>query len=312
MYRLHPQTAKLLELVKAVPSAISVSSAPASVSTWAHSGLITDFLPMKPRRRHSRCRRLSGFDGADDCRYGRRKTLCRTGKGGGAGASRPVGGVDEWASAVLKFANGIVAEVSCSIMAAQDNVLRIIGSEGRIEVKDFWFAAGTRVATDGSISSRVTRSKPSSCPRIAGFIPSKSMRPVRQFGRADKNFAAPGMTWADSLGNLRVMDQWRVSVGLEYSVEKATSRVANIAGAKVTAGNAVPKRQIPGLAKPASVVALGFEFFPNFASASLTLDAFYERQAISSIRPMFMVAARPRRFSATGTPAATCRAKRSC
>ncbi len=51
-------------------------------------------------------------------------------------------GVDEWASAVLKFPNEIIAEVSCSIMANQDNVLRIIGSEGRIEVQDFWFASG--------------------------------------------------------------------------------------------------------------------------------------------------------------------------
>ena len=51
-------------------------------------------------------------------------------------------GVDEWASAVLKFPNEIIAEVSCSIMAQQDNVLRIIGSQGRIEVKDFWFASG--------------------------------------------------------------------------------------------------------------------------------------------------------------------------
>lgn len=56
-------------------------------------------------------------------------------------------GVDEWASAVLKFPNGIVAEVSCSIMAAQDNVLRIIGSDGRIEVRDFWFAAGHKGGT---------------------------------------------------------------------------------------------------------------------------------------------------------------------
>ena len=38
----------------------------------------------------------------------------------------------------------------------------------------------------------------------------------------------------------------------------------------------MPRRQIPGVAKPASAVALGFEFFPSFASASLTLDAFYE------------------------------------
>ena len=51
-------------------------------------------------------------------------------------------GVDEWASAILKFPNGVLAEVSCSIMAEQDNTLRIIGSQGRFEVKDFWFASG--------------------------------------------------------------------------------------------------------------------------------------------------------------------------
>ena len=65
-------------------------------------------------------------------------------------------------------------------------------------------------------------------------------------------------------------------MGLEYGVESAAKRAVNIAGGKVAPGNSVPKRQIPGVAKPASVVALGFEFFPNFASASLTLDSFYE------------------------------------
>lgn len=127
-----------------------------------------------------------------------------------------------------------------------------------------------------------------------------------------QEFVAPGMGWADSLGNLRVMDQWRAAVGLEYSVEKATSRITNIAGGKVVAGNAVPKRQIPGLTKPASVVALGFEFFPNFASASLTLDAFMRRAVICSIQLMSMAAARRKPYSVTGTPAATCRAKKSC
>ena len=46
-------------------------------------------------------------------------------------------GVDEWAAAVLKFPGGILAEVSCSVSLAQDNVLRILGTEGRIEVRDF-------------------------------------------------------------------------------------------------------------------------------------------------------------------------------
>lgn len=185
-------------------------------------------------------------------------------------------GVDEWASAVLKFSNGIVAEVSCSIMAGQDNVLRIIGSEGRIEVKDFWFAAGHKGGTGRIDIFRGDNVETIELPEdrwLYSFEVDAAGEAIRQ---GKQEFGAPGMGWADSLGNLRVMDQWRAAVGLEYSVEKATSRITNIAGGKVVAGNAVPKRHIPGLTKPASVVALGFEFFPNFASASLTLDAFYE------------------------------------
>ncbi|OAE42054.1 aldo/keto reductase [Agrobacterium tumefaciens] len=276
MYRLHPQTAKLLELVKAravgdiriIRSSFgfNMGSFRADHRLFANEtagGGILDVggYPV------SMVRMIAGtVDG---------KTFAEPEKVAGA-AHLGQSGVDEWASAVLKFANGIVAEVSCSIMAAQDNVLRIIGSEGRIEVKDFWFAAGHKGGTGRIDIVKGDKVETIELPEdrwLYSFEVDAAGEAIRQ-GRQE--FAAPGMTWADSLGNLRVMDQWRASVGLEYSVEKATSRVANIAGAKVTAGNAVPKRQIPGLAKPTSVVALGFEFFPNFASASLTLDAFYE------------------------------------
>ncbi|MFK3691210.1 aldo/keto reductase [Agrobacterium tumefaciens] len=276
MYRLHPQTAKLLELVKAravgdiriIRSSFgfNMGSFRADHRLFANEtagGGILDVggYPV------SMVRMIAGtVDG---------KPFAEPEKVAGA-AHLGQSGVDEWASAVLKFANGIVAEVSCSIMAAQDNVLRIIGSEGRIEVKDFWFAAGHKGGTGRIDIVKGDKVETIELPEdrwLYSFEVDAAGEAIRQ-GRQE--FAAPGMTWADSLGNLRVMDQWRASVGLEYSVERATSRVANIAGAKVTAGNAVPKRQIPGLAKPASVVALGFEFFPNFASASLTLDAFYE------------------------------------
>lgn len=276
MYRLHPQTAKLLELVKAravgdirlIRSSFgfNMGSFRADHRLFANEtagGGILDVggYPV------SMVRMIAGaVEG---------KPFAEPEKVAGA-AHLGQSGVDEWASAVLKFANGIVAEVSCSIMAAQDNVLRIIGSEGRIEVKDFWFAAGHKGGTGRIDIIRGDKVETIELPEdrwLYSFEVDAAGEAIRQ---GKKEFDAPGMAWADSLGNLRVMDQWRASVGLEYSIEKATSRVANIAGGKVVAGNAVPKRQIPGLAKPASVVALGFEFFPNFASASLTLDAFYE------------------------------------
>jgi len=185
-------------------------------------------------------------------------------------------GVDEWASAVLKFPNDIIAEVSCSIMANQDNTLRIIGSDGRIEVKDFWFASGHKggVGKIDVIKGSETQTIEVKEDRwLYSFEVDAAGDAIRA---GQKEFAYPGISWADSIGNLKVLDQWRASIGLEYGVEKASKRTKNIAGATVAKGNSIPKRSIPGISKPASLVTLGFEFFPNFAAASLTLDAFYE------------------------------------
>ena len=185
-------------------------------------------------------------------------------------------GVDEWASAVLKFPNNVIAEVSCSIMANQDNTLRIIGSDGRIEVKDFWFASGHKggVGKIEVIKGGETQTIEVKEERwLYSFEVDAAGDAIRA---GQKEFAYPGISWADSIGNLKVLDQWRASIGLEYGVEKASKRTKNIAGATVAKGNSIPKRSIPGISKPASLVTLGFEFFPNFAAASLTLDAFYE------------------------------------
>ncbi len=276
MYRLHPQTARIVELVK--------SGAIGEVRIIRSS---FGFSMGSFRADHRLFANESAGGGILDV-GGYPVSMARLIAGAVSGqpfleptkvsgvAHLGQSGVDEWASAVLKFPNEIIAEVSCSIMANQDNVLRIIGSEGRIEVQDFWFASGHKGGI-GKID--VIKGKERQTIEVAEDRYLYSFE-VDAAGEAIRNqsleFAYPGMSWADTLGNLRVMDQWRASVGLEYGVESAAKRVLNIAGGKVAPGNSAPKRQIPGVAKPASVVALGFEFFPNFASASLTLDSFYE------------------------------------
>ena len=118
--------------------------------------------------------------------------------------------------------------------------------------------------------------RPSKSRKTAGSIPSKSTPPATPSAPASRNSPIRASAGPNSIGNLRVLDQWRASIGLEYEVEKATRRTDEHRRRTVTKGNSVPKRTIPGIAKPASIVTLGFEFFPNFAAASLTLDAFYE------------------------------------
>jgi predicted dehydrogenase/aryl-alcohol dehydrogenase-like predicted oxidoreductase len=276
MYRVHPQTAKLIELVKSgvigdlriIRSSFGFNMGKVNpehrlfANETAGGGILdVGGYPV------SMARLIAGaVDG---------KPFLDPDKVSGVGHLGQTG-VDEWASAVLKFPNNVIAEVSCSIMANQDNTLRIIGSEGRIEVADFWFASGHKggVGKIEVIKGGETQTIEVKEDRwLYSFEVDAAGDAIRA---GQKEFAYPGISWADSIGNLRVLDQWRASIGLEYSVEKAAKRTKNIAGATVTKGNSIPKRSIPGISKPASLVTLGFEFFPNFAAASLTLDAFYE------------------------------------
>ncbi|KAA1181178.1 oxidoreductase [Rhizobium tropici] len=276
MYRVHPQTAKLIELVKSgvigdlriIRTSFGFNMGKVNpehrlfANEMAGGGILdVGGYPV------SMARLIAGaVDG---------KPFLDPDKVSGVGHLGQTG-VDEWASAVLKFPNDIIAEVSCSIMANQDNTLRIIGSEGRIEVADFWFASGHKggIGKIDVIKGGETQTIEVKEDRwLYSFEVDAAGDAIRA---GNKEFAYPGISWADSIGNLKVLDQWRASIGLEYSVEKAAHRTKNIAGATVTKGNSIPKRSIPGISKPASLVTLGFEFFPNFAAASLTLDAFYE------------------------------------
>jgi predicted dehydrogenase/aryl-alcohol dehydrogenase-like predicted oxidoreductase len=185
---------------------------------------------------------------------------------------------DEWAAAILTFPNGIIAECSCAISLQQDNTLRIYGTTGRIEVKDFWFASG-RQGGIGRIEIIPREGKPQTIevnePRWLYAFEADAAGEAILAGRQE--FGWPGMSWADSLGNLRVQDKWRADTGLEYGIEKADRRVTTISGRRLGPnGTRIAKRDIPGLSKQASRVAMGFEDFRTFSSGSIMLDAFWE------------------------------------
>jgi predicted dehydrogenase/aryl-alcohol dehydrogenase-like predicted oxidoreductase len=279
MYRLHPQTLKLVELIKSgVVGDIRMIK---SSFGFAMPG----FMPEHRLYAND----LAGGGILDVGGYPVSMVRLIAGVAAGKPFAEPdkvagvahlgQSGVDEWASALLHFPGGIIAEVSCSISLDQDNVLSIFGTKGRIEVPDFWFAGGNRdvglgridlIKADGSretISVNETR-------HLYSFEVDGASEAILA-GRQE--FAWPGMGWEDSLGTLRVLDRWRASVGLEYDIEKAERRVNTIAGGPLRRdGSTIGKRAIPGLPKPASVLALGFEDFRTFSSGSILLDAFFE------------------------------------
>jgi predicted dehydrogenase/aryl-alcohol dehydrogenase-like predicted oxidoreductase len=187
-------------------------------------------------------------------------------------------GVDEWASAVLKFETGLLAEVSCSVSVQQDNVLRIFGTTGRIEVADFWFASGhaggvgtiSVIGTDGARRD-IEVVEPGWLYAFEADAVAEAIWSGRQ------EFSAPGMTRADSLGNMRVLDRWRHTAGLIYGIETAQRRTMTVRGEPLgSLGDRIPRRSVVGLVPEASVVALGFMGFTSFTAASILLDRFWE------------------------------------
>jgi len=278
MYRLHPQTAKLVELIRG--GAIGEVRMIRSSFGFA----MPKFMPEHRLYAND----LAGGGILDVGGY----PISMTRLIAGAAAGKPfldpvkVNGsaylgqqrTDEWAAAVLTFPNGIVAEVSCAVSVAEDNLLQVLGTTGRVEVSNFWFGSG-RQGGVGKIEIIPREGSPSAIEvNEPGWLYAFEADAAAAAIRAgNQEFAWPGMSWADSLGNLRAQDKWRADAGLEYDIEKADRRTNTLSGRKLGPnGDAIAKRSIPGLAKQASIVALGFEDFRSFSSGSILLDAFWE------------------------------------
>ncbi len=157
-------------------------------------------------------------------------------------------GVDEWAAIGLGFPGGVIADAVCSIVMAQENVLRIYGTTGWIEVDSLWFGSGKQ----GGIGEIVVHGREDRAETVkveeAGWLYAfqidAAARAIRD-GRQE--FDPPGMSWADTIGNMRTLDKWRAAIGLEYDFEKPKPSRTRIDGRPLAeAGRTDAPAQVPG------------------------------------------------------------------
>ena len=188
-------------------------------------------------------------------------------------------GADEWASAVLQFPNDIVAEVSGSVMVAQNNSVRVFGSTGWLDVRSPWFCTGRQGGAAEIIIHRPDGADEIVTVEEQRWLYTFEIDAVAEAIRAGRQeFDPPGMTWASTLGNMRVLDKWLADIGLRYDFESPERRVNKIDGRPLTApAKPMRQRRLPALAREISVVALGTAFLQTYTHASILLDAFYER-----------------------------------
>ncbi|HBW21922.1 MAG: hypothetical protein A2X28_02010 [Elusimicrobia bacterium GWA2_56_46] len=126
-------------------------------------------------------------------------------------------GIDEWAVCCLKFPGGILAQVSTGVFLAQENVVRIFGSEGDIMIPSPWVPGGR----DPGITRIFVRKRGEKHPQEiitetrTGLC---SMQADTVAAGIDKR-QSPIMDWDDSLGNMRALDLWRKAAGITYPAD---------------------------------------------------------------------------------------------
>lgn len=275
MYRCHPQTRKLLELIRSGVIG-KVRLIQATFSFHAH-------VPPDSRVLNNA---LGGGGILDVGGYCTSLARLVAGVATGQAFAEPVQltaaghvgattHVDEYASALLLFPDDIVAQLFCGVQVTGENVVRIFGSAGSIVLPAPWIPpAGTDlnilVKQDGvpsteSIAIDNTQNLYAlEADTVATYLDDRQ---------------APAMTWNDTLGNMKTLDRWRAALDVVYEAEQPElgSLPVHKRPLVVQPGNRMRYGSIAGIEKPISRLVLGSMALASWPYASVMYDAFFEQ-----------------------------------
>lgn len=189
-------------------------------------------------------------------------------------------GVDEYAAAVLKFPGEIVAQLLTGVRAdgEENNSVHIIGSKGTITVPTPW--------TPGRSGNTIIVQKLSGKERDEILIEDKGNlygieADTVAAGIEARQAAWPAMTWADTLGNMALLDRWRASIGLVYESEKPDGPSQHLTITKrrlaVAPNSAMKYGRVGGVEKPVSRLVMGVDNQTFWPHAAVMFDDFFER-----------------------------------
>ena len=276
MYRCHPQTAKIVELIRSGDIG-EVRIIQATFSFHAH---------YDPRARLFNPE-LAGGGIMDVGCYCTSMSRLVAGAALGRPFAEPIEvrgmghlgetRVDHYAIGILKFPNDIVAQVSTGVQLGQENAVRIYGSKGSIYVPSPWFCQEhteivlsrqgkdpETIALDTPLTSYTLEAD-----MLARHIPERQAPP-------------PAMTWDDSLGNMRTLDSWRLAVGVTYPMERVDANWPTVDHKPLVLrpGSKMSYGKIEGLDKPVSrlvmgVMLSGAQF--HLPHASVMYDEYFAR-----------------------------------
>jgi len=278
MYRCHPQTAKLVELIreKTIGEVRLVEA-----SFGFHAGF-------NPESRLFN-QTLGGGGILDVGCYAVSMARLVAGAALGRNFAEPVevraagyigkqSRVDEYALALLIFPGDILAQVATGISVQLENVVCIFGTEGCIVVPSPWLPEPA-----GGVTEIMVRRYGEKEPRritVQADMPLYSIEADTVAANIERRQApSPAMSWDDTLGNMKTLDAWRDALGMVYDCEKPGARALPAGGRPraVRSDSRMLYGRIEGLEKKVSRLVMGADNQPNAPHTNAMFDDFFQR-----------------------------------
>jgi predicted dehydrogenase/aryl-alcohol dehydrogenase-like predicted oxidoreductase len=192
-------------------------------------------------------------------------------------------GVDEYAAAVLRFNTAgeeIVAQVSTSIRCGLENTIRVHGSDGWLLVPNPWTAdrqKGGRYVIHVHRNGKPAEEVVVESDQTAFALEAEVV--ARAIAAGQTQPPSPAMTWDDSLGNLRTLDRWRGGLKQQYRDETPEGFAAPLHGRPLKKRDTTPMKygDIAGVGKPISRFIMGCDNQPSFSHGAVMWDDWFER-----------------------------------
>ncbi|HEX8833322.1 MAG TPA: aldo/keto reductase, partial [Abditibacteriaceae bacterium] len=213
MYRCHPQTAKIVELIQSgalgevqhIESTFSFATGADENSRWLNLELGGGGILDVGCYTASLARLVAGA--AAGKAFAEPVSIKATGKLGATGC-------DDYATALLTFENGLTATLFTGVKLNAGGHAKIYGTKANLNVPSPWFCGQTPnliVEPHGGEKQEITVEAPLN-------LYAYEADALAALARGEEA-GVPVQTSADALGNMRLLDEWRAQIGLQYPHE---------------------------------------------------------------------------------------------
>lgn len=278
MYRCHPQTAQLAELIRTkVIGEVRVIRATFAFQTGFNE------------KSRLFANELAGGGIMDVGCYAVSIARLIAGAALGTGVADPIEvkgsahlgptGVDHWAIGTLKFEKGILAQIATGVEANQDNTLQVFGSEGRIVLPNPFVANRANVDTGKIVIHR--NGEPARDVIIEAGCTSFAYE-ADAFAKGVETGMPPypAQHILDTLGNMKTLDRWRESCGVVFQFETPEGYSKNTidgSALKVAEPNIMKYGRVQHLEKPVSRLIMGVDNQTNFPHVAVMFDDYFAK-----------------------------------